>query len=93
MNLYKDTNSNYAFPIILKVNKMENLKKILKLYSIEYRPIVSGNLIEHPFLKLYTSFSNKNVKKLHDGLYIGNNQFVRLENLAILDHIFNQVFK
>ncbi|NDB86233.1 MAG: hypothetical protein EB127_26585, partial [Alphaproteobacteria bacterium] len=56
------------------------LKKELKANGIEYRPIISGNLLLHPAFKKYKLCTNKevsNVSILHNnGLYVGNSQFV-----------------
>jgi len=91
---FYDTSASFCLPIICKNKELlEKLKKLMTEYGIEYRPIVSGNLLKHPFLSKYTLTSlreNPNVDKLTEcGVYIGNNQFVSKRNLELLDKILN----
>ena len=57
------------------------LVNIFNKLEIEYRPIVGGNLLIHPFLdKWKNSTKTPNADLLNDnGVYIGNSQFVTLE--------------
>lgn len=78
---YQKGNSSFSFPIICKdQSACAELKKQLKTNGIEYRPIISGNLLLHPAFKKYklcTSKKDSNVSVLHNnGLYVGNSQFV-----------------
>lgn len=78
---YQKGNSSFCFPIISKNESFsKELKKRLELETIEYRPIISGNLLLHPAFrsfKLCTKKENPNVDFLHrNGLYVGNSQFV-----------------
>jgi len=78
---YQKGNSSFSFPIITKEQSAcAELKKELKSNGIEYRPIISGNLLLHPAFKKYKLCTNKdvpNVSLLHNnGLYVGNSQFV-----------------
>jgi len=78
---YQKGNSSFSFPIISKdQSACVELKKELKANGIEYRPIISGNLLLHPAFKKYKLCTNKevsNVSILHNnGLYVGNSQFV-----------------
>ncbi len=51
---YQEGNSSFSLPIIPKdVNKTEAIKDALKQKGIEYRPIISGNLLRHPAFKDY----------------------------------------
>jgi len=95
---YKTTSSNFCFPLIF--NNLETKQKVGDLfnkYNIEYRPIVSGNLLRHPFLKnkKYKICSKKkeyNIDKIHDfGLYLGNSQFVGDKQLELLQNILKMV--
>lgn len=84
-----DTNSSFCLPFVCKSTKiMNDLKIIFKNNGIEYRPIVSGNLLEQPFLKDYKIETKKNicnVDLIHkQGVYIGNNHFVNSEDLEFL---------
>ena len=91
-------NSSFCLPFICKTTYTFNkLKKLFEEYNIEYRPIVSGNLLKQPFLKGYKIYGStkNNVDILHkNGLYIGNNhligskEFVKL--LLILKELKNE---
>jgi CDP-6-deoxy-D-xylo-4-hexulose-3-dehydrase len=89
---YKNT-SSFCLPFICASESIKNkLESILIECKVEYRPIVSGNLLRHPFLSKYQSLHNKtsfyNVEQLHtNGLYIGNNQFVDNKKLLLLEEI------
>ena len=72
-------NSSYSFPFVCKKPEdREKLKSIFDELGIEHRPIVSGNLLLHPFLKKWKdSVSVPNANKLnYGGVYIGNSQFI-----------------
>jgi CDP-6-deoxy-D-xylo-4-hexulose-3-dehydrase len=72
-------NSSFAFPFVCKKREdMLKLKSIFTDLDIEYRPIVSGNLLLHPFLsKWKDSVCVPNANILNDnGVYIGNNHFI-----------------
>jgi CDP-6-deoxy-D-xylo-4-hexulose-3-dehydrase len=91
---YFDSSASFCLPIICKhPGLLFKLKCLLVEYGIEYRPILSGNLLRHPFLEGYELSTQKripNVDVLHtNGLYIGNNQFVSKDQLALLDTILN----
>lgn len=87
-------NSNFAFPIITKDrDDAIRVKTALDCNEIENRPIVSGNLLRHPFLKDYSIVSPKtktNVDILHEnGIYVGNSHFVTTDNMNKLFEILN----
>jgi CDP-6-deoxy-D-xylo-4-hexulose-3-dehydrase len=72
-------NSSFAFPFVCKrPEDMLKLKTIFTELGVEYRPIVSGNLLLHPFLEKWKdSVDVPNANLLNDnGVYIGNNHFV-----------------
>lgn len=74
-------NSSFCFPIITKDSSDTfSMKKNLKENGIEYRPIISGNILLHPAFKKYdlcTKREHPNVLILHqNGMYVGNSQFV-----------------
>lgn len=87
------SNSSFCFPFVCKkIETYKNLIKIFEKYNVEYRPIVSGNLLKHPFLKKYHCKQQKNVNLIHtQGLYIGNNHFVNKKDLNILESIISEV--
>lgn len=91
-----NTNSSFCFPIVCKTKKnYEKLKIALQDRGIENRPIVSGNLLAHPFLKNYKICSNKkknNVEIVQEnGIYVGNNHFVGSKELKILKKVLEEV--
>lgn len=72
-------NSSFALPFICKNKEdMPKLKTIFKELGVEYRPVVSGNLLLHPFLKKWKdTVKVPNANIINDnGVYIGNSQFV-----------------
>lgn len=82
-------NSSFCFPFICRTKEIKTkLISLFEKYKIEYRPIVGGNLIKQPYLKNYTIESEKecyNVDILHhNGVYIGNNQFINNANMKLL---------
>lgn len=87
-------NSSFCFPIITK-NSSDVLlmKKKLKENGIEYRPIISGNILLHPAFKKYelcTKRENPNVLTLHkNGMYVGNSQFVDAKRIDRLISIMD----
>lgn len=91
-------NSNFCFPIICRSKDIYNslINKIEK-NKIEYRPIVGGNLLKHPFLKKYKIQKGKteyNVDLVNDyGFYLGNNQFINKKHIDLLDKIFSELDK
>ena len=89
---YQEGNSSFSFPLIPQgIAVTQTLKATCKREEIEYRPIISGNLLRHPAFnkyKLCTERENPNVCLLHrNGLYVGNSQFVNEEKIDRLIHI------
>ena len=79
---YDPYNSSFCLPFVCKTNELKTkLVNIFNKLEIEYRPIVGGNLLIHPFLdKWKNSTKTPNADLLNDnGVYIGNSQFVTLE--------------
>lgn len=93
---YNEHNSNFSFPMIAKSKEVyEKLKVALKSAGIEYRPIIGGNLLRHPFLKEYTFAVTKeqyNADVLNDyGVYVGNNQKISNKQLTVLQQVLNSL--
>ena len=89
-------NSSFCFPIVCRdKDTYNNLVKKLEDNQIEYRPIVGGNLLRHPFLKDYEIEKGKNtynVDIVNDyGLYLGNSHFVGKKELTLLDKIMKEL--
>lgn len=93
---YDSTNSSFCFPFICRNPKiMAYLKESFTKNGIEYRPVVSGNLLRQPFLKGY-SIEGKgphNVDIVHNqGVYIGNNHFVTEDDMEFLDDVVGEIY-
>lgn len=87
-------NSCFCFPLICKNKQQkEKLLSLLKQHGIEYRPVVSGNLLKHPFLKnVESNYDYDCANIIHEnGVYIGNNQFVNKNNMVLLKSILEEV--
>lgn len=89
-------NSCFCFPFICKTKEIkQKLISLFDKYSIEYRPVVGGNLLKQPYMVDYSvecSSKNLNVDIIHEnGIYIGNSQFVREQNISFLKNILEEV--
>jgi CDP-6-deoxy-D-xylo-4-hexulose-3-dehydrase len=96
---YEDGNSSFCFPFVCKSEKIARImKEAFKHYNIEYRPIVSGNLLTQPFLvnrgyKIETNKHKTNAEILHSqGVYIGNNHFVGNKHMKLLEQAMEDVY-
>jgi CDP-6-deoxy-D-xylo-4-hexulose-3-dehydrase len=87
--------SPFCLPFIFKDQiDRDKFKKVLKKFDVEYRPIISGNLLRQPCFRalgdyrklIYAEIAHKN------GLYIGNNQFVDARRMKLLQRIINVSF-
>ena len=89
-------NSNFSFPFISRSRStMLRLKEVFFQNGIEYRPIVSGNLLKQPFLKNY-SFASPRFSSTADlvndnGVYIGNNHFITIQDMLWLEEIVGSI--
>jgi|TARA_R110002020_G_scaffold220896_1_gene428910 CDP-4-dehydro-6-deoxyglucose reductase, E1 len=92
---YQIHNSSFSFPIIPIGSNVKLLKTLLRKNEIEYRPIISGNLLRHPAFKKYslcTKREKSNVDYLHEnGVYVGNSQFVKHKQIDKLKTIMEEV--
>jgi len=93
---YSGTSSNFCFPFICKTKEIyEEMITSFIHYGIEYRPVVSGNLLKQPFLNGYRLTSRKkqtNIDKVHNlGVYIGNNHFVSKNDMKFLFEVIQEV--
>ena len=90
-----DQISSFAFPLICR-NSGDRPALMLEMekQDIEFRPIVSGNLLRQPFLKDYMAeTSMKNADILHNnGLYISNNHFVGSKEITLLETALDKTF-
>jgi len=94
---YNEGNSSFCLPFICKTKEIK--KRLIAIFienRIEYRPIVGGNLLRQPYLKNYQKLILNqemiNADLLHEnGVYIGNNQFVTLNDMKILEKILQKL--
>lgn len=86
-------NSCFCFPFIMREKEMKNvLVGAFKMYGVEYRPIVGGNLLRQPYL-LHMKTKAPNADILHEnGVYIGCNQFTTSGDMKTLDSILRRVY-
>ena len=92
----EDGNSSFCFPFIARSTLIRGmLLSRLKMNQIEYRPVVGGNLLRHPYMRGHKIACNKgpyNADIIHDnGIYIGNNQFVGNKELNLLETIIKEM--
>ena len=90
------TNSSFCLPFICKSKGiMLTMKETFAENGIEYRPVVSGNLLAQPFLKDYKIETDKertNAELVHSqGVYIGNNHFVTVEDMQFLKQVVEKI--
>jgi CDP-6-deoxy-D-xylo-4-hexulose-3-dehydrase len=71
------------------------MKETFAENGIEYRPVVSGNLLAQPFLKDYKIETDKertNAELVHSqGVYIGNSHFVTVEDMQFLKQVVEKI--
>ncbi len=83
--------SSYAFPIFFKKKQiLQKFKTKLKENKIEFRPVISGNILKQPFLNIKIKMPNSDFVHNH-GIYIGNNQFVTKKMIKRLVEFIRQV--
>lgn len=89
-------NSSFCLPFICKSrDTMLKMKEAFTLHGIEYRPVVSGNLLAQPFLKDYkmeTQKETSNAEIIHNqGVYIGNNHFINDRDMYYLNDVIKDI--
>jgi CDP-6-deoxy-D-xylo-4-hexulose-3-dehydrase len=89
------TNSSFCFPFICKQKSFcSRLKTAFEDAGIETRPVVGGNLLRQPFLRKYSHVQAPNADILNDnGFYIGNNQFVSVEQVTSLREVISKCLR
>ena len=77
-----------SLQLITKTTKEDTLalRKYLESQGVETRPIIAGNLYEHPFMKRVNQYRHDtNAKVIHqNGFYIGNNHAVDVGDVTWL---------
>ncbi len=86
--------SSFAFPFISHNKETHNkLMEGFEEVGIEYRPVVSGNLLKQPFLREFRmERENPNVEVLNErGCYIGNNHFIGYNEMNVLHEMLGNI--
>jgi CDP-6-deoxy-D-xylo-4-hexulose-3-dehydrase len=89
-------NSSFCFPLIAYDKEIyQDVINEFNNKGIEYRPIVSGNLLRHPFLNKYFITSKRkinNVDILNDyGVYLGNSHFINKKHIELLKEVLENL--
>jgi CDP-4-dehydro-6-deoxyglucose reductase, E1 len=82
--------SSFVLPFVFRhIDRKRRFQQVIHEAGIESRPLISGNLLRQPFLRqYYDPHDFVNADFLHaNAFYIGNNQFVTAERLAILEQL------
>jgi CDP-6-deoxy-D-xylo-4-hexulose-3-dehydrase len=92
----EEGNSSFCFPFIARAQYVKyKLIELLKANSIEYRPVVGGNLLRQPYMAGYGISDKEPEYKVdivhNNGIYIGNNQFVGDREMNILEDIIRSL--
>lgn len=92
-NFITEGNSSFCFPVVCKMGNRDSVRASLSEVGIETRPIIAGNLYEHPFMKHTNQYRfDQNSKIIHDhGFYIGNNQNVTVDDIEMLLEKINRI--
>lgn len=86
--------SSFCLPLYCFV-PIDKVRKKLEEMSVEFRPLMSGNLYRHPFINDVNQFTfDKNSELLHNNsIYIGNHQGLQEEEVSCICDILNRVNK
>ena len=88
-------NSSFCFPFVFRTEEqLQHAKRLFKFEGIETRPIIAGNLLRHPaYSKFdYPGFTYMNADVAHyQGIYIGNNHFLKPKHFKTLDKILGRI--
>ena len=97
-------NSSFCFPVITKnKNQKDKLLEKLNQEGIETRPVIAGNLYNHPFIsevvsKRDVSLGIYKIQNIDDkanyvhenGFYVGNNHNISLNDVDLLLKLLNE---
>ena len=89
----KHRDVGFCLPIVSKKRKIKVIKNYLQEQKIEYRPIISGNLLRHTCYKKYADYKKfKNAEYLHkNGLYVGLHSGVAKNQILKLVDFLNSI--
>lgn len=86
-----DVVSNFAFPVVARSKKIQDIVRKRAEGQAEVRPLIAGNITSQPFYKLHGKIreSLPNADIIHNhGLYFGNNPELTSADLKTLIKIF-----
>lgn len=86
-----DVVSNFAFPLVAKSKKVQEIVRKRAKDRVEVRPLIAGNITRQPFYKRHKQISESlpNADIIHsNGLYFGNNPELTQAELRTLIDIF-----
>ncbi len=86
-----DVVSNFAFPVIAKSKKIQELIRERAKGKVEIRPLIAGNITRQPFYKLHGQIQEElpNADIIHHhGLYFGNNPELTDADIKTLIEVF-----
>ena len=87
--------SSFVLPFVFKDGaRKKAFQALIRKNGIESRPLISGNLLQQPFLKKYYVPGGFDVADMlhRNAFYIGNNQFVDDSKLDVLEGLMGQFF-
>ena len=87
--------SSFVLPFLFRRRESkQSFQGLIRSAGIESRPLISGNLLRQPFLaRYYDPVGFPNADFLHtNAFYIGNNQFVGVDRLDILQDLLKKFF-
>ena len=85
--------SSFVLPFVLRDAAIKApFRELIRENGIESRPLISGNLLQQPFLKKYYKAGEFEVADMlhRNAFYIGNNQFVNDERLDVLEKLMER---
>jgi CDP-6-deoxy-D-xylo-4-hexulose-3-dehydrase len=88
--------SSFVLPFVFRrAEAKQAFQALLRENGIESRPLISGNLLQQPFLKRHYVPGDFEVADLlhRNAFYIGNNQFVDAARLDRLEALMTQFFQ
>ena len=89
-------NVMFCLPIILRKKcriKADKVKSVVENLGIEYRPIISGNLLRQTCYKKYEDYKNfRNAEHLHNyGIYVGLHPKLKQSQIELLTSKLNNL--
>lgn len=93
-DLKSDGVSLFAFPIICHDSETKSkVSNLLQELNIEHRPLIAGNLLQHPMLSGHVnSISCPMSDKIHfNSFYVGNNETITIDQVDSLVDALNSL--